>query len=449
MKQLLQRFLFCFLAFVASTPKINAQLNITFPFFSDAYSSVYHVQFNTSLCDPKQGDYTKAVQYLKSNTTVDKFQRQFVEYLIQYQTEGKLKTWEVIESSTLSNTEKDLLKLRILAATKNDNDYNSLYNKLSEKYPTNISLMKIDVRRKLQERHDLIYTTTDFQALSQKLEHFIIKTKLSPEDQLYFQLLQLDADYYAAENTGNMVVLRNQLLYKFVTLWKANPSAFNKEYTLVNVKVKSDNSNHFEKLTNTEDLGESIFEPYHFIYYGPNIDDYGTTVEKYIPYIQKNPFYYRFEEGGYNLSEGKWNPSPKKVKSEDELKKVLSTIEQVIVKYPGALGPKMTYLDVLIKNKEFVYGSKNEQQYLKNYTKRLIDLFALDQRATFQNQFTIFRDILKEDRDNIKVKEYPKIFFNQLKPEDKDEIKEYLSKRKTEFPLNENLILFANEFSGN
>lgn len=427
---------------------LNAQLKVIFPLFSDSITDYYYLNYGISLCNPKDGNYEEATAYLQSSQVSKNAKNLiYLRNLISYQTEGKLSTFEKINSSQISNKEKDFLKLWLFAVTKNDNDYELELNKNQKKYPNDIELTKIEIRKKLQDRQDLIYTSIDFKEISINIDKLLVNKKNSKEDEIYLKALQLDCEYFAYEDSKSMKTERRRILAEYSNLWKQNKTFFMDQYSKINFKLKSDNSAHYFDLTNEDIPDDSIFDDYLLIHYGNPVQTIaGSDNLKYIAFIQTNPFYYGGEwNGGYNLEKTEWNLSPKKVKSYNDFLIYLDKIETTINKYPGAIGPKYIFLDALIENKEIIYDGKIEV-YQTKFLKRLIDIFALDQRADFENHFDYFRDFLKEDIPSTKFNDYYKLIFKQVKQNNSLEINDYLIEVKNKFPNNENIKTIINEF---
>ncbi len=438
---------FLLISFCSISIYTNAQLNVRRPFFSDSSNENYFLNYGVSLCNPKDGSLKEAVTFLQ-NTNLKKRPKDvlYLQYLISFQTEGKIATFEKIDKSQISDKEKDILKLWLFSVTKNDNDFEVYLDKNQEKYPKDIELKKIEIRKHLQDRFDLIYTDTDFASTSKSIDSIIANNKLSKDDELLFGLLKLDCEYEACEDTKSMKLERDRIVNEYSKLWKNYKSYFNDKYAKINLKIKSDNSTHYFRLTNEASPNDEIFEDYLFIIYGNPIQDIvGSDNKKYMDFLQENPFYYGEWNGGLNLSTVDWNLSPKKVKNSNDFDLYLNQIEKMINKYPGALGPKYAYIDALIENKEFIY-SQDTNIYLFKYLTNIIDIFALDQRADFENHFTYFRDILKEDIPSTKFNEYYKLIFKKVKNGNEKEINNYIINVERKFPNNANLKIISSEF---
>lgn len=433
---------FCF-AFFA-----KAQLNVKFPFFSDSFESSYYLNYGISLCNSENGNYEKALQFLKHESLRKNPKNQYyLRCLIDYQTKGKSKTHEIIDFSKLNEKEKALLKLWLFAVTKNDDDYFVALKDIQNKYSADIDLKKLEIRKALQDRYELIFTDVDFKSLSDNIENIITKNHISKEDRLYFKLLQLDCNEYFYRDKNKTEIEREKILGEYSSLWNENKLFFSDQYSKINFKLKSKTSKQYFHLTNENPPDDHIFDEYITFVYGEPIQDLaGSENKKYIDYIKINPFYYGEKEGGLNLDTVDWNTSPKKVKDKEQFEAFLKNINQVITEFPGAKGPKMTYLDALITNKKYVYG-KDSEMYHTQYLKNIIGVFALDQRADFENHFTYFRDILEKDSSEIKFDDYYKIFLKQVKNKNEQEIVDYLNIVEKEFPNNKNIKLFVKEFS--
>lgn len=426
---------------------VNAQLNVRFPFFSDSINDNYFLNYGVSLCNPKDGSLGEAVKFLQNdNLKKNPKSLSYLQYLINFQTEGKISTFKNIEKSHLSEKEKDILKLWLFAVTKNDNDYDVKLVENQNKYPNDIELKKIEIKKQLQDRHDLIFTEIDFSDILQNINKIIVTTKLSKNDEILFNSLKLDCEYYGSAGTKSMKIIRDKVMNDYSNLWKDNKSYFNDKYAKINFKLKSNNSNHYFELTNENEPNDEIIEEYLFIIYGNPIEDIvGSDNKKYMTFLQNNPFYYGEWNGGYNLETLKWNPSPKKVKNYSDFILNLEQIENTIYKFPGSLGPKYAYIDALIQNKEIIYN-QDINVYLTKFLIKIIDIFALDQRANFENHFTYFSDILKEDIPSTKFNEYYKLIFHSVKKLNETEINNYLINIEKKFPNNANLKAVINEF---
>lgn len=431
----------CFLIYL----NYSAQLNVRFPFFSDSQESAHNINYGISLCDSKNGDYTEALKYLKEISVKDNLQNQTsLKYLIDFKTKGKKSTFASIDQSIKDSKVADLLKLWLFSVTGNIDDYTIAFEKIISKYPNDIQLKKIQIRKLLQERYDLIYTDTNFMELSNSIEQFMQENNLSDEDQLYFKLLKLDCLYYYYDSPN--IKEREKLTREFSKIWKKNPNEFHEIYAKINMKLKSDKDNTYFEMTNEEEPRDEIFENYIYIMYGFPMEDvvkYNTS--KYIDFIKKNPFYYGENEGGFSLSKGKNNESPKHANSMETFEKIVNALNNLKIKFPGAIGSRYNYLDALFQNKKLVYAEETEI-YKLNYLKNLIDIFALDQTANFTNHFDSFEDILEQDPINVKYDESYKILLKEVKMNNEKEIMDYLNQTIIDFPNNENLKYFKSEF---
>ena len=433
---------FCFIFYT------KAQINIVSPFYSDSFESSYYLNYGISLCNSENGNYEKALQFLENKNLKKNLKNQYyLRYLIDYQTKVKKKTHQIIDLSQLNEKEKAILKLWLFAVTKNDDDYIIALKNIQNKYSNDIDVKKIDIRKVLQDRYELIFTDANFKSISDTIENILTKNHLSKEDKLYFKLLQLDCDEYFYRDKNKTELEREKILSKYSALWNENKPSFSDKYAKINFKIKSKNSNQYFQLTNENTPDDHIFDEYITFLYGQPIQDLaGNDNKKYIDYIKKNPFYYGESEGGFNLDTVDWNKSPKKVENKEQFREFIKNINHVITEFPRAKGPKMTYLDALITNKNYVYNNDSEI-YQTQYLKNIIDIFALDQRADFENHFNYFRDILEKDSSEIKFNDYYKIFLKQVKNKNEQEILDYLNIVEKEFPNNKNIKLFLKEFS--
>ena len=427
---------------------LNGQLTVTSPYFSDSSEDSYQLNYGISLCDPEKGNYEEAIQFLTTEGISKRPKTQYyLQSLINFQTKGKKITHQIIDSSELNQKEKQLLKLWLFAVTNNDDDYKIILNEVLEKYKDDLDLKKIELRKILQDRSELIFRVTDFDSLSKSIQKIQNNRNLSKNDQLYFQLLKLDSDYYVYGNNKNLENLRKRIILDYAELWKKNKLYFSKKYSRLVFKVKCENSEEYFKITDELEPGDEIFEDFHEIYFGqPVASLVGSDNKKYSAFITKNPLYFGDHEAGFDLGKIDWNKSPKEVETKEQFQEFIQHIENLIAKFPGALGPKMTYLDALIKNKQFVYDNDSEL-YQTAFLKKIIDVFALNQRANFTNHFDYFRDILKTDSPEIKYNDYYKILFKQVKIKNEKEILYYLALVIKEFPHNKNLKIIEEEFS--
>ncbi|WP_147366824.1 hypothetical protein [Epilithonimonas arachidiradicis] len=425
----------------------NAQLDARYPFFSDSLDDYYYLNYGVSLCNPKDGNYEDALKFLQDvNLKKNSKNVIYLEYLISFQTEGRLTTFEKINNSQLNEKDKDFLKLWLFAVTHNDNDFTEELNKNQKKYYNDLEIKKIDIRKKLQDRHDLIYTNFDIKSICNDIDQVIANQKLSKDDELFFSALKLDFEYYLSADSKTVKTERDRILKEYSMIWKLNKSYFKDNYTKLNFKLKSNNRTHYFDLTNEDEPDNGILEDYLFIMYGNPIQDIaGSDNKKYIDFINTNPFYYGKDEGGFNLSEGKSNVSPKKIKSKESFVFFLNEIENIINRFPGAVGPKYTYIDALIVNKEYVY-SKDIEIYQTKFLKRIIDIFILNPRADFDNHFDYFRDFLKEDITDTNSSDYYKLIFKQVKLNNEKEINNYIRDLEKKNSNNVNLKNIANEF---
>ena len=434
--------------FFAISLCLNAQLTITSPFFCDSYEDSYQLNYGISLCDPEKGNYEEASRFLKNADLNKKSKNQYyLQSLINFQTKGKKVTHQLIDSSELNQKEKQILKLWLFAVTNNDDDYAINLRDVLGKYSDDPDVKKIELKKILNDRSDLIFTVTDFDSLSNSIQKISQNPKLSKEDRLYFQLLKLDSDYYIYGNDRNLESLRKRIVLDYAELWKKNNLYFSKKYSRIIFKVKCENAEEYFKITDERQPGDEIFEDYLEIFFGqPTADLVGSDNRKYIAFIKKNPFYYGDHEAGFDLEKIEWNKSPKEVENKEQFQEFVQNINSLISEFPGALGPKMIYLDALIKNKKFVYN-EDVELYQTAFLKRIIDVFALNQRADFTNHFDYFRDILKTDLPEIRYNEYYKVFFKQVKVKNEKEILDYLHLVIKEFPNNKNLKIIEEEFS--
>lgn len=434
--------LFCWI-----TISVNAQLNVRFPFFSDTINDYYYLNYGISLCNPKDGNYEEAIKFLQNpNLKNNAKNLLYFQTLIDFQTKGKISAFEKIDNLQLEEKEKDFLKLWLFAVTKNENDFDIELEKNQKKYPNNIELEKIRIRKLLQDRNDLIYTNTNFEDISNDIDKILLSQQLSKNDEIFFKALKFDCEYYLFEDSQSMKIERTRIINEFSTLWKQNKTYFVNIYVKINFKLKSNDSKHYFELTDENEPNDEIFENYLFLIYGNPIQDIvGSDNKKYINFIQANPFYYGEWNGGFNIGELDWNKSPKKIENNNDFIVYLDKIENTINKFPGAIGPKYAYVDALIENKKIIY-LLDENKYLTNFLKKIIDIFALNQQADFENQFTYFRDILKEEIPGTKFNEYYKLVFKQVKQNNESEINNYLIEVEEKFPNNKNIKKILTEF---
>ncbi|WP_144282046.1 hypothetical protein [Chryseobacterium echinoideorum] len=426
---------------------MNAQLNLRFPLFSDSINDNYFLNYGVSLCNPKDGSLEEALKFQQNDNLKNNPKNlNYLQYLINFQTEGKVATFENIEKSQLSEKERDVLKLWLFSVTKNDDDFDKKLYENQNKYPNDIELKKIEIRKQLQDRQDLIHTEIDFSNIIQNINKIIVNNKLSKNDEILFNLLKLDCEYYENTDTESMKTVRNKIMNEYSNFWKSYKSFFNDKYAKINFKLKSNNSAHYFELTNEDEPNDEIFEDYLFVMYGNPIQDIvGSDNKKYIAFLQTNPFYYGEWNEGLNLATVEKNPSPKKVKNYSDFILNLKKIENTINKFPGAVGPKYAYIDALIENKEIIYN-QNPNVYLTKFLIKIIDIFSIDQRANLENHFTYFRDILKEDISSTKFNEYYKLIFQSVKKSNETEIDNYLINIEKKFPNNINLKAMIDKF---
>ncbi|KQT17681.1 hypothetical protein ASG31_09840 [Chryseobacterium sp. Leaf404] len=423
-------------------------MTITSPFFCDSSEDSYQLNYGISLCDPEKGNYEEAIKFIKTEGLIRKTKNKFyLQSLINFQTKGKKITHEIIDASEYNQKEKEILKLWLFAVTNNDDDYTIVLKDVVGKYKDDFDVKKIELRKILNDRSELIFTVTDFDSLSNSIQKIVQNPKLSKEDKLYFQLLKLDSDYYVYGNEKNLESLRKKIILEYAGLWKKNSLYFSKKYSRLVFKVKCENEKEYFEITDEREPGDDIFDDYREIYFGqPVAGIAGSDNSKYVAFIKRNPLYFGTHEAGFDLTKIDWNKSPKEVETKEQFQEFIRNIDNLIAEFPGAMGPKMIYLDALIKNKKFVYD-KDLDFYQTAFLKRIIDVFALNQRADFTNHFDYFRDILQTDLPKIRYREYYKVLFKQVKMKNEIEILDYLQLVRKDFPNNKNLKVIAEEFS--
>lgn len=206
---------------------VNAQLSYKNNYYFDCLSSSLQMNYAISLSSPK-GNFAKANEVVSTDFFKSNPESAFyIKALLAYNTLGKKKAFEMVDSTAYSREQKDYAKVWLSFYTKNNDDYTSLLADFTLKYPQNYHVFKLKLREVINYRDARMWNVLKekkTKALT-TIDSLLTIANLNQEDRLYFSLLKIDflskKDYSKEEGYSEQKIAAD-----LVSLWKANQASF-------------------------------------------------------------------------------------------------------------------------------------------------------------------------------------------------------------------------------
>lgn len=191
--------------------------------YIDCLEDNYQLDLGISLSQINEGSYQKAIELLETDYYKSHPKEKFlIQNLLDYNTKGKKYTYQTIEESNLSSEEKDFTKLWLSYYTNNNNDYEVMLKDFKKKYPSNLELLKLEIKKELNERKFL----SDLTQYSKEIDSVLTLPDLSTQNKLHFTLTKLDVSELDEDYEKNK--LKKYL--NFIEFWKEHKEKINYNY---------------------------------------------------------------------------------------------------------------------------------------------------------------------------------------------------------------------------
>ncbi len=319
---------FLFLIFISGFT--NAQ--IFSQDYADCQIDAYFEQLGINISSTENGNYLNAKllldqTYFNNNPKA----KLFIECILDYNTKGKIYTYEKINNLQLSQEEKDFLKLWLSYYTNNTDDFEFLHNEFSITYPNNISLKKIEFRKEISTY--VLYNEED--RIKQKnLINEVLQTELPTSDRVYFLLLNID--FYGIIKDDNFVEPDNNRFKDFLKVWNDYKDQIH--YKGID-RIIENCSENCENILNWVEINSSTkpeifndFRDYLKVYKDYPPKEIYINSDSLLQYLEKNPLFLE-DQMNYKLNKESFT----EINSNEKLNDLNTKIEKLISKYPGSI----------------------------------------------------------------------------------------------------------------
>lgn len=221
------------LIIVLIASKSQGQFRVFENYYFDCLESSYQMNYGITLSSI-EGNYEKANTFLNSDFLKNNPEKQIlIKALLCYNTLGKKRAYELIDTNLTSEEKKESAKLWLSFYSKNNEEFNQNYTVFRKKHPDNYEPLKLKFRGHIDYRDKNFWNDiyNEKQNSLRSIDSLLALNSVKNEDRIYFSLIKLEflkkEETDRKEDKVDIVYPQERLISELLSLWKANKTLFN------------------------------------------------------------------------------------------------------------------------------------------------------------------------------------------------------------------------------